>query len=94
MLYRESLLALPTDAARLDRLCELNVLYQALRVCRTTIVRQAWDRGRELTVHAWVYGLTDGRLHDLGFCASDLAGAEGDFARAAGVGTLGGIALD
>ena len=39
------------------------MLFQALRVCRTTIVRQAWERGKALTVHAWVYALTDGLLH-------------------------------
>jgi carbonic anhydrase len=91
-LYRESLLALPNEAARIDRLCELNVLFQARRVSRTTIVQQAWDQGRKLTIHAWVYRLTDGLLRDLGFCASDLASAEADFARVAGLGTIGGDA--
>jgi carbonic anhydrase len=94
MLYREPLLALPDDAGRVDRLCELNVLFQALRVSRTTIVRQAWERGRDLTVHAWVYGLQDGLLRDLGFCVSDAASAESEFGRVAGVGTLGAETLD
>jgi carbonic anhydrase len=58
-------------------------------VCRTTIVQQAWDSGRSLTVHAWVYRLSDGLLRDLGFCAADLTSAEVDFARAAGVGMIG-----
>jgi carbonic anhydrase len=53
-------------------------------------VQQAWAAGRALTVHAWVYRLNDGLLRDLGFCATDLAGAEADYARAAGVGTIGG----
>jgi carbonic anhydrase len=88
-LYREPLYRLPTEDQRVDRLCELNVLFQARRVCRTTIVQQAWATGQKLTVHAWVYRLTDGLLRDLGFCASDLAGAEADFARVAGVGTIG-----
>jgi carbonic anhydrase len=88
-LYREQLLRLPTDVERRDRLCELNVLVQARRVCRTTIVQQAWQRGRPLTVHAWVYSLNDGLLRDLGFCVSDLAGAEVEFARVAGLGFLG-----
>jgi carbonic anhydrase len=88
-LYREQLLALPTDAARRDRLCELNAMIQARRVCRTTIVQQAWERGRRLTVHAWVYSLTDGLLRDLGFCVSDLASAEAEFSRVAGLGTIG-----
>jgi carbonic anhydrase len=88
-LYRESLLQLPDEERRIDRLCELNVLFQARRVCRTTIVQQAWQGGRSLTVHAWVYRLTDGLLRDLGFCASNVASAEADFARVAGVGTIG-----
>jgi carbonic anhydrase len=80
---------LRTDEERMDRLCELNVLFQARRVCRTTIVQQAWDNGRNLSVHAWVYRLTDGLLRDLGFCASNYASAEADFARAAGIGMIG-----
>ena len=52
-------------AARCDRLCELNVIEQVANVCRTTIVRDAWLRSQELTVHGWIYGLKDGRLRDL-----------------------------
>jgi carbonic anhydrase len=88
-LYRGQLLQLPDDAARRDRLCELNVLVQARRVCRTTIVQQAWQRGQPLAVHAWIYGLSDGLLRDLGFCVSDLLTAEAEFGRAAGLGTIG-----
>ena len=51
--------------ARLDRLCELNVIEQVANVCQTTIVRDAWDRGQALAVHGWVYGLDDGLVHDL-----------------------------
>ena len=54
-------------AARVDRLCELNVTDQARHVCETTIVQDAWGRGQVLDVHAWIYGLKDGRLSDLGF---------------------------
>ena len=89
MLYHDALLELPTHKNRIDRLCELNVLFQALRVCRTTIVRQAWDRGQNLTVHSWVYGLNDGLLRDLGYCISDAASAESEFGQIAGLGTLG-----
>lgn len=88
-LYREPLRQLPSDAERLDRLCELNVLVQARRVCRTTIVQQAWDSGQALTVHAWVYRLTDGLLRDLRFCASNLAEAEAQYSTVAGLGTIG-----
>ena len=58
--------AQPKDAAgRIDRLCELNVIEQVANVCQTTIVRDAWDRGQELAVHGWVYGLSDGLVRDL-----------------------------
>jgi carbonic anhydrase len=52
---------------RWARLCELNVVEQALNVARTTLVRDTWARGQPLTVHGWVYGLSDGLLHDTGF---------------------------
>jgi len=53
-----------TDAA--DRLCELNVIEQVANVCQTTIARDAWERGQELDVHGWIYGIQDGLLRDLG----------------------------
>ncbi len=52
--------------ARGARLCELNVIEQVGNVCRTTIVRQAWDRGQPLEVHGLVFGLRDGKLRRLG----------------------------
>jgi len=57
-------------AARVDRLCELNVLEQASHVCETTVIQDAWARGQDVNVHAWIYGLRDGRLRDLDFDSS------------------------
>jgi carbonic anhydrase len=54
--------------ARLDRLCELNVIEQAINVANTTIVQDAWARGQRVTVHGWIYHLTDGLLNDLDVC--------------------------
>ena len=60
-------LAALTDArAKAHRLCELNVLAQVQNVARTTIVRDAWERGQQLAVHGWIYDLSDGNLRDLG----------------------------
>ena len=56
--------------ARLDRLCELNVVEQVMNVCQTTVVEDAWARGADLTVHGLVYGLEDGLLRDLGVSVS------------------------
>jgi carbonic anhydrase len=55
----------PDTAHRIDKLCEVNVIEQVANVCQTTIVRDAWERGQELCVHGWVYGLKDGLLRDL-----------------------------
>lgn len=51
--------------AKLNALCELNVIEQVMNVCHTTVVREAWDRGQDLTIHGWVYGLSDGIVRDL-----------------------------
>jgi len=53
------------EANRVDALCDLNVVEQALNVCQTTIVQDAWQRGQEVVVHGWVYGLHNGLLEDL-----------------------------
>jgi carbonic anhydrase len=53
------------EVAAGNRLCELNVIEQVANVCQTTIARDAWERGQELSVHGWVYGLQNGLLRDL-----------------------------
>ena len=52
------------------RLCELNVIEQVINVCQTAVLQDAWDRGQPVTVHGWVYGVSDGLLRDLGMAAS------------------------
>ena len=63
--HREWLYALPEGQARLNALCELNVLEQSLNVCQTTVVQDAWARGQSVVVHGWVYGLHNGLINDL-----------------------------
>ncbi|MES2758259.1 MAG: carbonate dehydratase [Pseudomonadota bacterium] len=57
---------------RANRLCELNVTEQVINVAQTTVVRDAWERGQDLSVHGWVYGLHDGLLRDLGMTVSQI----------------------
>ncbi len=66
--HRVQLDRLPDEASRLNRLCELNVIEQVLNVCETTIVQNAWDRGKQVEIHGWVYGIHDGLLKDLNVC--------------------------
>jgi len=63
--HNEELAAIVDDSRRLDRICELNVAEQVLNVSKTTIVQNAWNRGQELAIHGWIYGITDGLLRDL-----------------------------
>jgi carbonic anhydrase len=62
---RAELDALPDDAARFDRLCEMNVEEQVLNVSRSTPVQDTWARGATLFVHGWIYRISDGLLHDM-----------------------------
>src|SRR5258705_1617032 len=66
----EALLGAVDAAERLNKLCELNVIEQVSNVCQTTIVQGAWERGQELTVHGWIYGLSDGLIRDLNVSTS------------------------
>lgn len=66
----EHLAAFVDEEARVDRLCELNVMKQVGNVSRTSIVQNAWHRGQPLSVHGCIYGLKDGRWKDLGVTVS------------------------
>jgi carbonic anhydrase len=57
--------ALTDETQRLNRLCELNVVAQVLHVGETTVVQDAWSRGKKLEIHGWIYDLHDGLLNDL-----------------------------
>jgi carbonic anhydrase len=63
--HAEEMEALADETARHRRLCELNVIEQVLNVRQTTVVRDAWARGQQLSVHGWAYDLADGLLRDL-----------------------------
>ena len=54
-----------TEQQRFDRLCELNVIEQVSNVVSTNIVQEAWDRGQEVAIHGWIYGIDNGLLTDL-----------------------------
>ena len=68
--HRDALNAIDDKEKRCDRLCELNVIEQATNVCRSTVVRGAWRRAQDITVHGWIYDLKDGLIRDLDFCVS------------------------
>ncbi|MGZ4985255.1 MAG: carbonate dehydratase [Chthoniobacterales bacterium] len=63
--YEARLTSAGSETEAADRLCELNVVEQVANVAMTSIARDAWERGQELAVHGWIYGLQDGLLRDL-----------------------------
>lgn len=64
--HRHELDMLPDEDAKVDRLCELNVLAQVRNLCRSPIIQDAWSRGQPLSIHSWIYGLRDGLARPLG----------------------------
>ena len=78
-----------TDAEhRVSLLCELNVIEQVVNVAQTTVVQDAWARGQSLTLHGWVYGLSDGLIQDLHMTVDSPADLERVYRGA--VGAVGG----
>jgi carbonic anhydrase len=49
----------------LNEMCELNVKRQVENLTHNTIIQKAWDRGRKLYVHGWIYSISDGLIRDL-----------------------------
>ena len=63
--YQSELDKLEDYEARLDKMCEINVIEQVVSAGETTIVQDAWLRGQDVRVHGWIYYITDGIYRDL-----------------------------
>ena len=74
--HRHELEAIPEERARLERLCELNVIKQVRNVASDVFVQDAWARGQRVCVHGWVYSLATGIVNDLGVTVGGLADLE------------------
>ncbi len=62
--HKQELNAITDEAARYNRLVELNVQEQCVNLIKTAAVQEAvHDRG--LTVHGWVFDIRTGKLIDL-----------------------------
>ena len=85
--HRHELDALTGETARLDRLCELNVIRQVRNVATDVFVQDAWARGQPLSVHGWVYSIENGLINDLGVTVSTCHAADQLAQAAPGQGT-------
>lgn len=74
----DRLMGLP-EPNRLAALCELNVVHQVLNVAQSTVIQDAWARGQEVSVHGWIYAISDGVLKDLCMTLSEGGGAVATF---------------
>ncbi len=68
--------AISDGRARLDRLCELNIIRQVRNVASDVIVQDAWARGQDLNVYGWVYSVANGLVLDLDVTVSRPEGIE------------------
>lgn len=50
---------------RANRLVEFNVMEGVHNLCKTSIIQNAWENGKTLSVHGWVYELSTGFITDL-----------------------------
>lgn len=74
--YEHRLGLYQTESLRMEKLCELNVIEQVLKLCQTTVVQNAWKQGQELTIHGWAYSSDSRLLNDL---AIDIVGKQDIF---------------
>lgn len=44
---------------------ELNVMKQVENLSHTRVIQNAWEQGRSVTIHGWIYRLNTGLIHDL-----------------------------
>jgi carbonic anhydrase len=68
--------AVVEEYKRVNLLCELNVREQVANLAKTTIVQNAWHRGQDLSLHGWVYGISNGLIRDLGVTISGVEGVD------------------
>ncbi len=64
-LYEDELTAIQDEEQRADRLVELNVKEQVLKLAKTSIIQRAWKDRNSPVLHGWAYGLKDGIIKDL-----------------------------
>jgi carbonic anhydrase len=63
--HESQLTSIEDSMQRFDRLGELNVVEQVYNICHTTLAQTAWKSGQSLSVHGWIYRLSDGLIRDL-----------------------------
>ena len=71
--HRHELGAFDDDNAKVDRLCELNVIAQVRNVSVNPIIHSAWVQGQQVAIHGWVYSLANGLVTDMNVSVRSMA---------------------
>ena len=70
-LHASKLDIIKDEKERADKFVEYNVVENVYNLCKTSIVQNAWAKGRELGVHGWVYSIETGIIKDMKVSAFD-----------------------
>jgi carbonic anhydrase len=62
--------------ARVNAVCEANVLAQVRSIATNPFVHDAWGRKQSLSIHGWIYSIRDGLIRDLETTVSSLKEAQ------------------
>ncbi|WKL58212.1 carbonic anhydrase [Asticcacaulis sp. ZE23SCel15] len=71
--HRHELSAFDDDNAKIDRLCELNVIAQVRNVSVNPIIHSAWVQGHQVAIHGWVYSIANGLVTDMNVSVRSMA---------------------
>lgn len=63
--HKTELDAIADEKARFDTFVEFNVREQVFDLAKTSIVQNAWEQNKDLSLHGWVYGVSNGIIKDL-----------------------------
>ena len=64
-LYKDELNAITDEEKKTNRLVELNVKEQVMKLAKTSIIQRAWKNDNRPVLHGWVYSLQDGIIHNI-----------------------------
>ncbi len=63
--HKDELDQIHQEDQKFNRFVELNVVEQVFDLAKTSIVQNAWKNDQKLSIHGWVYSLSDGKIIDL-----------------------------
>ncbi|EAR88866.1 carbonic anhydrase (macronuclear) [Tetrahymena thermophila SB210] len=68
--YKEDLDKIQNFDEKVNKLCEINIAQSMYNIGNSTILQDAWDRGQDISINAWIYSLENGCITELDYAAS------------------------